>query len=408
MNQGKKTENFKFIDLFAGIGGFHIAAHEFGGECSFSSEWDEKAREVYIKNFKNKSPSLFKEDKFAGDIKKVDISKIKKFDFLFAGFPCQPFSKGGHRKGFEDTRGTLFFDIANILNTYKPKFVLLENVSNLLTHDGGKTFEVIKKTLRELGYALNSSPLILSPDMFGVPVIRNRLYIPAIRTDQVGADSFSLDFSGDLKSVKDVFQIVDTNKKEEKYYISEYEERVLDMWNNFYKGIDLKTIGFPIWAKYFKTKKIDQSLPKWKKDFIKKNMDLYSRNKKFIDKWLKENENLSWVNETHTKLEWQAGDSITDIYQGLIQFRPSGVRVKRANKFSTLVAMNHSQIVGKYKRRLTPDETKRLQSFPNNFKLHSDDRVAMKHLGNSVNVKVVKIIIDKILNKKYEKNRTNR
>jgi DNA (cytosine-5)-methyltransferase 1 len=102
-------------------------------------------------------------------------------------------------------------------------------------------------------------------------------------------------------------------------------------------------------------------------------------------------------------MEWQAGTDIKDIYEGLIQFRPSGVRIKRTDKFSTLVAMNHPQIIGKYRRRLTPDETKRIQSFPKNFKVHPDDNVALRQLGNAVSVDVLKVILNKILNKEYEK-----
>ncbi|HBB49324.1 TPA: DNA (cytosine-5-)-methyltransferase [Candidatus Nomurabacteria bacterium] len=395
-------KNFSFIDLFAGIGGFHIAAEELGGKCVFSSEWDEDAREVYKNNFYKRNKALFDSGNFAGDITKVDVEQIPQFDFLFAGFPCQPFSKGGHRKGFDDIRGTSFFDIARIVDHHKPKFLLLENVSNILTHDKGETFKKIIETLDNLGYALNEKPLILSPDNFGIPAIRARLYIPAIRKDLINARSFKLNFSGDFQVGGGINTIIDEEKKDEKYYISQYEKDVLDMWNEFYKNIDIKIIGFPIWVDYFKDKKKIDHLPFWKKDFINKNKKLYKRNKKFIDKWLKKYNNLNWVNVTHKKMEWQAGTDINNIYEGLIQFRPSGVRVKRANKFSTLVAMNHAQIIGKYQRRLTPNETKRLQSFPEYFKVHPNDKVALKQLGNAVNVNVLKIILNKILNKKYE------
>jgi len=398
-----KKQKFTFIDLFAGIGGFHLAAEHFGGECVFTSEWDENAREVYKNNFYKKNKNLFDSGKFAGDITKVNVKDIPSFDVLFAGFPCQPFSKGGHRKGFDDIRGTLFFDIARILDYHKPKFVLLENVSNLLSHDGGQTYRKIIETMDKLGYALNRVPIVLSPDKFGIPAIRSRLYIPAIRKDLLESNSFNLDFSNDFKKSGDIFKIVDKEKKPDKYSISEYEKRVLDMWNEFYKNIDLKIIGFPIWSTYFKSKENISDLPLWKQDFISKNKELYLRNKKYIDSWFIKYDNLSWVTDTHKKMEWQAGDDISDIYEGLIQFRPSGIRVKRANKFSTLVAMNHSQIVGKYKRRLTPNETKRIQSFPESFKIHNDDKVALKQLGNAVNVDVLKIILEKILNKNYEK-----
>lgn len=386
---------FRFIDLFAGIGGFHIAAEELGGECVFVSEFDEDARATYRNNFEKKNRELILSENFAGDITKVDEKNIPKFDMLFAGFPCQPFSKGGYRKGFQDTRGTLFFDIARIVKHHKPRFLLLENVSNLVTHDDGKTFRTILEVLKELGYSLNVEPLILSPHQFGIPVIRQRIYIPAIRKDLVGQPVFDLDLSRDFRepSADAVFKIVNKGEKRGKYSISDYEEKVLDAWDEFYKGIDIKVIGFPVWAEEFGKDYDTRGLPQWKRQFIEKNRGLYERNKTFINKWLKKYDNLSWMVPTHRKLEWQAGTDIKSIYDGLIQFRPSGVRVKRPDKFSTLVAMNHPQIVGKYRRRLTADETKSLQSFPDWFEVHENDLIAMRQLGNAVNVDVVKNVV---------------
>src|SRR5690554_982067 len=131
-------KKFTFIDLFAGIGGFHIALHNIGGECVFASEWDEAARNTYEVNFKKISPELFENDMFAGDITLVDPETIPDHDILCAGFPCQPFSQAGHKLGFEDTRGTLFFNIAEILKVKKPKAFFLENVRGLFNHDKGK------------------------------------------------------------------------------------------------------------------------------------------------------------------------------------------------------------------------------------------------------------------------------
>jgi DNA (cytosine-5)-methyltransferase 1 len=182
-----------------------------------------------------------------------------------------------------------------------------------------------------------------------------------------------------------------------KYYISDYEKKVLEMWNEFYLNIDLKIIGFPIWADDFKSNYSVDDLPKWKSTIILKNRSLYARNKIFIEKWLTKYEQLNWLNSTHKKMEWQAGNDIDNIYEGLIQFRPSGVRVKRPNKFSTLVAMNQPQIVGKYMRRLTPNEAKKLQSFPEDTLLHPQDNIALKQLGNSVSVCVVKKVIKKMI-----------
>ena len=136
-------------------------------------------------------------------------------------------------------------------------------------------------------------------------------------------------------------------------------------------------------------------------------MALYSRNRKFIDKWLKKYDHLEWCIKTHRKLEWQAGDQYKSLFDCLIQFRPSGVRVKKPDKFSTLVAMNHQQIVGKLKRKISIEESKLLQSFPAEYQLPSSNSVAMKQLGNSVNVKVIETLFS-VLKSKYDDSKTKK
>jgi DNA (cytosine-5)-methyltransferase 1 len=131
-----------FIDLFAGIGGFHLALHNVGAECVFASEWDEAARLTYETNFSKLSPKLFENGNFAGDITAVDKKGIPDFDILCAGFPCQPFSQAGFKKGFADIRGTLFFDVAEIIRVKRPKAFFLENVRGLYSHDKGRTFDI--------------------------------------------------------------------------------------------------------------------------------------------------------------------------------------------------------------------------------------------------------------------------
>ena len=168
---------FTFIDLFAGIGGFRIALQSLGGKCVFSSEWDANAQKTYFYNF--------------GEIPYGDITKesIKNcipdgFDVLCAGFPCQAFSIAGYRKGFEDTRGTLFFDVAEIIKRKRPKAVFLENVKNLYTHDNGKTFAVIKATLEELGYVVYHK-VMNSMHYANVPQNRERIFIVCFDPNQV-------------------------------------------------------------------------------------------------------------------------------------------------------------------------------------------------------------------------------
>ena len=168
---------YKSIDLFAGIGGIRLGFDQaFGNdiETVFVSEWDKKAQETYIANFGEK-PKIF------GDITKINEIDIPNHDILLAGFPCQAFSLAGQKKGFEDTRGTLFFDVARIVEFHKPKVVFCENVKNLVNHDRGKTFKIINKTLQDLGYKVFYK--IMNSKDFGVPQNRERIYIVAFRED---------------------------------------------------------------------------------------------------------------------------------------------------------------------------------------------------------------------------------
>ncbi|MBI5412075.1 DNA cytosine methyltransferase [Candidatus Peregrinibacteria bacterium] len=165
---------FNFIDLFAGIGGIRIPFEESGGRCVFSSEWDKFSQKTYQENF-GEMPH--------GDITKINPDDIPAHDLLLAGFPCQPFSQAGFKKGFEDTRGTLFFNIVNILNTHRPKAVLLENVKRLASHDNGRTLCIIIETLESLGYKVRYK--ILAGKDFGIPQNRERIYIIGFIGDEV-------------------------------------------------------------------------------------------------------------------------------------------------------------------------------------------------------------------------------
>lgn len=163
----KKTMPFRFIDLFAGIGGTRLAFEAVGGECVFSSEWDKDAQKTYAANF-GETPH--------GDITKIKASDIPKFDVLLAGFPCQPFSSIGQRQGFKHkTQGTLFYDVLRILEGKRPAAFLLENVVGLVNHDGGNTFAVILQSLNELGYSVHHE--VLDAADYGVPQHRKRIYI---------------------------------------------------------------------------------------------------------------------------------------------------------------------------------------------------------------------------------------
>lgn len=176
----------KFIDLFAGIGGFHLGLHNAGAECVFASEWNEHARKTYEHNIKKMSPSLFAKGQFAGDITKVAPADIPDFDILCGGFPCQPFSNAGHKRGFDDPRGNMFFYIAKIIKEKQPQAFFLENVRGLIKHDDGKTFATIQRVIKEeLGYSFYWK-LVKGTD-FGVPQHRPRVYM-------VGFKDPSIDF----------------------------------------------------------------------------------------------------------------------------------------------------------------------------------------------------------------------
>lgn len=179
---------FRFIDLFAGIGGMRIAFEEAGGNCVFSSEWDKFAQQTYSANF-GEVPY--------GDITQVNLDEIPKHDILVGGFPCQPFSNAGLKRGFEDTRGTLFFDVARIIDYRKPQMVLLENVKGFASHDKGHTLTVVKETLENLGY--NVFYKVLNARNFGVPQNRERIFIVAINKIKLGSIGFEFP---DPKNVK--------------------------------------------------------------------------------------------------------------------------------------------------------------------------------------------------------------
>jgi len=195
------NNKFTFIDLFAGIGGFHIAMHENGGKCVFASEIDKFARQTYKANFKDISPEIFKNGNFNEDItdESLNYKDIPDFDILCAGFPCQPFSNAGLRKGFDDTRGTLFFNIKEIVKAKIeenknnkevriPRVLLLENVKGFKNHDKGRTYKVIQNTLNKIGYEVTSE--VLNSKYFGVPQNRERIFIVAWHKELIKASEF--------------------------------------------------------------------------------------------------------------------------------------------------------------------------------------------------------------------------
>lgn len=382
---------FKFIDLFCGIGGFHSAMSQLGGECVFAADIDADCRKVYHQNYGLEPHS---------DVSKVDVLDIPKHDVLCAGFPCQAFSKAGKREGMNDPRGTLFFHIKRIAEHHKPKYMLLENVRNLVGHDNGNTWRVIKSNLEELGYDFSHEPIIFSPHNLGIPQFRERVFILCKRKDvKVGEVEYS---QARKRPICDIHSVVDQSVDDSRYTISDSEREILSLWNEFAQNVKKPLPTFPVWSAEFDTTNLKADIsdyPKWKRRIIEQNRQLWIDNKAFLKPWLskaKKNKNFTGAK---AKFEWQVGDATPEVWKHLIQFRPSGVRIKKATYFPALVAITQTSIVGELGRRITPKEAAALQSFPESYQLHPNDRIAYKQLGNAVNVEVVKFFAKRLLGK---------
>lgn len=380
-------KKFKFIDLFCGIGGFHQAMTSLGGRCVFACDIDKDCRKTYFENY-GLEP--------AGDITKVDETKVPVHDVLCGGFPCQAFSKAGKRLGFDDpTKGTLFFDVMRIIRAKRPKYVLLENVRNLASHDGGNTWRVIWSSLTDAGYDVPKEPVIFSPHYLGVPQHRERVFIMGIRKDVGELPEFCFNTenlpSCSINSIRE--PMVDS-----KYNLKDDEIALLEHWNKFIKNTrssENKLPGFPVWTEWFRDASVSEysGQPKWKQSIIARNIDYYKTNREFIDKWIEDGKQLKLFFGSKAKFEWQVGvdDKEPEIWHNIIQFRPSGVRVKPGTYFPALVAMVQRSIIGIRKRYMTPRECARIQGFPDTFKLDPKEMQAYKQFGNSVNVDVVKL-----------------
>jgi DNA (cytosine-5)-methyltransferase 1 len=214
------NHNFKFIDLFAGIGGIRLGFESVGGECVFSSEWDKNAQDTYEANFGERPD---------GDITKIDPNDIPNHDILLGGFPCQAFSICGDMKGFSDTRGTLFFNIEEILKIKKPYAFMLENVKNLKSHDGGRTFKTITNRLEEIGYFVHHT--VLNSLDFGVPQKRERTIIVGFR------ENIQFSFPKPIGIKPNLSRILEDDKDiEQKYYASpEIQKKRLEKVKANYK-----------------------------------------------------------------------------------------------------------------------------------------------------------------------------
>jgi DNA (cytosine-5)-methyltransferase 1 len=385
VDEHKVSNKFKFIDLFCGIGGFHQAMVAFGGKCVLACDIDKNCRDVYEKNYGIK-PHI--------DVTKLDTATIPDFDVLCGGFPCQAFSHSGKQLGFEDTRGTLFRDIARILKDKQPKYFLLENVKNLKGHNNGKTWKVIYNALVEVGYVTYDTPVVISPHMLGIPQHRQRVLILGYRKDIAPIKLNTLPTLMPLKNLH-ISSIFDTTPVSEEYNLSSSDRIVLEKWEEFvqyFKTLNIKLPTFPLWSDYWDSTDSFLNEPIWKKKVIKHNQEFYKTHISFLEHWLSSARTIKSFNGAKRKFEWQCGEFQPhhSIWKLLIQFRPSGIRVKNTNYSPALVAMAQIVYVGEKGRKLTVTEIARLQSFPENFIFPSSKTIAYKQFGNAVNVDVIK------------------
>ena len=401
---------FTFVDLFAGVGGFHLALRELGGHAVFASEIDTDAQEIYAANFSHQVSG-----EIAGDIVPLTEPRvdpvIADHDVLVAGFPCQPFSKSGHQRGIGETRGTLFYNIARVLEARRPRVVVLENVRNLIGPRHRHTWALIRRTLRDLGYRLPEEPTVFSPHLMpshlrGAPQIRERVFIIGVQVGRESAwectDDAPLALNrpvlGWHPSEWDLERAVLQRDPEianlSAYQLSDSENYLIDAWQEFVDKVGSaegpRLPGHPIWADYFTVKsRRDPDWPDWKIDFALKNSALYRENRDAISGWRKAHKALMKSPASRRKLEWQAQD-MQRIRDGLIQLRPSGIRVKKPTYVPALVAMSQTSIFGPRGRRLTVREAARLQGFPDEFTFGSQGLAkSFKQLGNAVSVGVV-------------------
>lgn len=401
--------SFTFVDLFAGIGGFHAALGALGGDCVYASEWDKDSALVYERNW-NLKPD--------GDITLAandEVMNVPEHDVLVGGFPCQPFSKSGKQMGMEETRGTLFWNIAKIIEVRRPSLVLLENVQNIAGPRHAHEWVVIIHTLRDLGYRVSEVPMVVSPHLInpafgGRPQVRNRVFIAATKIPK-GIPNFksnvpipSLDSVSNSwdpmkwNLAKDLpLDKVRSGKALSAVKLSDSEMEWIEAWNEFVvimreKLGEISLPGFPIWVDSWvpiSELQIPHGTPEWKANFLRKNAQFYSDHKMILDKWLKRWKNLESFPPSRRKFEWQAQDSKT-LWETIMHFRPSGIRAKKATYVPALVAITQTSIVGKQKRRITTREGARLQGLPDWFDFFDQvDSLTYKQLGNGVNVGAV-------------------
>lgn len=431
----------RFVDLFAGLGGFHLALRKLGHECVFASEIDTELRDLYVQNFPGMDGKVF------GDIR-TSKDSVPAHDVLCAGFPCQPFSKSGTQEGLKDlTRGTVFHEVAEILQRQRPTFVLLENVGNFERHDRGRTWDVVRRTLIQLGYDVRGTTHLssgghglISPHHLGFPHNRERFFIVASRSG-LPTEPFPPMDRRRKTELSSIVQPADTLTPRDlaETSLTEQQVRCIEHWNRLLQAIPGSIrIQSPIWgdelrSKYpfedrtpftltpaqlrdsfphLRTPRTKGALmqllpsyarskrkrfPKWKVEFIRQNRDWFREIRPYIPEgWTAA---LWKFPSSLRKLEWNRKGDARDLWTGVLQFRPSGLRAKRYVSSPSLVAMTATQIpiLGPERRSLTRVEGLRLQGFPDTHRLPRSRHDAFTALGNAVHVGVATAIARRLL-----------
>ena len=413
----RPTNRLRFVDLFAGLGGFHVALSRLGHQCVFAVEINEDLQTLYELNLGMRPES---------DIRDC-WRRVPEHDVLCCGFPCQPFSKAGSQLGFKcPDSGNLFDYVLQIIDRRTPRFMLFENVSNILRHSGGKTWKRIQSELRVRGYAVEHREL--SPHLLGVPQVRHRAIIAA-SADGLNGFKWPLGNEAEGRELADLLDL----ESSEGAPISKQHVGYLEVWEEFlaHIGNDDKMPSFPIWAMEFganypasgrsptdysqrymarfrgafgeklagRTKEQQIAalptyargtavLPRWKIKFIEQNREFYARHEPRLRGWLPK---VRQFPTSFQKLEWNWQAGPRSMWDKVIQFRASGIRIKNPATAPSLVALTASQvpIVAWKKRYLSPSECARLQSLEALEHLPASKVNAYRALGNAVNAEVI-------------------